>query len=88
MYFRIFLLSILFTILSNYDPLNSLLIFQFPKYLINKTIVLSNQQLVKFYENNNLGLCGLQTLFKKLYLTWGGFFLKHPLYDPLAENIL
>ena len=24
--------------------------------------------------NNNLGLCGLQTYFKKSYLTWGGFF--------------
>ena len=46
--------------LSNYDPCNSLLIFQFPNYLINKAIVLSNQHLVKFYENSSLGLCSLQ----------------------------
>ena len=32
---------------SNYDPL---LVYQFPNYHINKRIVLSNQQLVTFYE--------------------------------------
>ena len=67
-------ISILSTELSNYDPWNSLHICQFPNSLINKTIVLSNQQLVNFYENNNLGLCGLQIFFKKLDLTWGGYF--------------
>ena len=68
-------ISILSTEVSNYDPWNSLLICQFQNYLINKTNVLSNQQLVNFYENNNLRLCGLQKFFKKLDLTWGGFFL-------------
>ena len=45
------------------------LLVQFPNYLINKTIVLNNQQLLKFYENSDL-----QKFFKKLDLTWGGFF--------------
>ena len=35
---------------------------------------MSNQELVKFYEHKNLGLCDLETFFKKLYLTWGSFF--------------
>ena len=60
--------------LSNYDPWNSLLVCQFLNYLINKTIVLINQQLVNIYENNNLRLCGLQKFFKKLDLTWDDFF--------------
>ena len=51
---------------------------QFPNYLINKAIVLSNQQLVKFYENNNLELCDLQQFFKKLNLAWGGVFFETP----------
>ena len=72
-------MSILSPALSNYDPWNSLLVCQYPNDPINKTIVLSNQQLVKFYKNNNLGLCGPQKFFKKLDLTWGSFFLKHPL---------
>ena len=72
-------ISILSPELSNYDPWNSLLNCQFPNYLINKTIALSNQQLVNFYENNNLRLCGLQKFFKRLNLTWGGFFW-NPLY--------
>ena len=72
-YFRYFI-SIFSPELSTYDPWNSLLVCQFPKNLINKTIVLRNQPLVKLYENNNLGLCDLQKLLKKLYLTWGGFF--------------
>ena len=48
------------------------------KTQIEKKIVLSNQQLVNIYENNNLRLCGLQECFKKLDLAWGGCFLKHP----------
>ena len=67
-------ISTLFLEQSNYDPWNSLLVCQFPNYLINKTIVLSNQQLTKVYENNNLGLIGLQKFSKKLDLVWGGFF--------------
>ena len=59
-------MSILSPELSNYDLWNSLLVCQFPNYFINKTIVLTNQQLVNFYENNNLRLCGLQNFFKKL----------------------
>ena len=66
--------SILSPELSNYDPWNSLLVCQFLNYLINKTIVLINQQLVNIYENNNLRLCGLQKFFKKLDLTWDDFF--------------
>ena len=67
-------ISILSTEPSNYDPWKSLLVCQLPNYLINKAIVLSNQQIVKFYENNNLGLCGLQKVSKKLHFMWGGFF--------------
>ena len=63
--------------LSNYDPWNSLLVCQFPNYLVNKTIVLSNQQLVNFYENSDLKLRDLQKFSKKLDLTWGGFFETH-----------
>ena len=61
--------------LSNYDPWNSLLVCQFPSYPINKAIVLNNQQLVKFCENNNLRLRGVQKFFKKLHLMWGSCFL-------------
>ena len=38
----------------------TLLVYQFTNYLITKTIVLSNQKLVTFYENNNVGLCDQQ----------------------------
>ena len=47
---------------------------------------MSNQQLVKYYENNNLGLYGLQTFLNKLYLTWGGFFFKHPVVNKSLTN--
>ena len=70
-------ISILSSELSNYDPWNSLLVCQFPNYLVNKTIVLSNQQLVNFYENSDLKLRDLQKFSKKLDLTWGGFFETH-----------
>ena len=70
-------ISILCPELYNYDPWNSLLICQFLYYPINKAIALSNQQLVKFYENNNLWLHRLQTFFKEIYLKWG-IYLKHP----------
>ena len=53
-------------------------ICKFPNYLIKKTIFLSTPQLVKFYENNNLGLCSLQTFSKKLYLTRDSFFFVTP----------
>ena len=60
--------------LSNYDLWNSLFVCQFLNYLINKTIVLINQQLVNFYENNNLKLFGRQKFFKKLDLRGATFF--------------
>ena len=55
-YFRIHIfISILSPEPSNYDPWNSLLDCQFLNYLINKTIVLSNQQLVNFMKITILG---------------------------------
>ena len=52
----------------------TLIVYQFTNYLISKTIVLSNQKLVKFYENNNIGLCDQQKISKKINLMWVSFF--------------
>ena len=79
MFIRIFLLEP-----SNYASWNSLLVCQFANYLINKIIVLRNQQLVKFYENNNLGLGDRQKIFQKIGFIVGWlFFLKHPVVQML-----
>ena len=59
-----------------------------PNNLINKIIVLSYQQLVKFYENNNLRLGDRQNFFKKLDLTWGGFFFWNNLYGGEIKKII
>ena len=66
--------GILFPKPFNYDPWNSLLFSQFPNYLINKTIVLSNQQLVTFYENISSGLCDLEKFSKQWDLCATAFF--------------
>ena len=71
-------LTILSSELSNYDPWNSLFICQFPDYLINKAVVLSDQQQVNFYENNNLRLCGLQNVFQKIRFNMGRLFFETP----------
>ena len=62
--------------LSSYDPWNSLLICQFPNYLINKTVVVSNQRLGKCYENNNLELCDLKIFLEKIIFNVWWLFLE------------
>ena len=85
--FSIIFISILSTEPSNYDPWKSLPVCQLPNYLINKAIVLSNQQIVKFYENNNLGLCGLQKFPRNCILCEAAFFETPCIIDSDTQRI-
>ena len=59
-------------------PWNSLLVFQFPYYLINKTTVFSNQQVVKLYENSNLVFMWPAEIFPKIKFNAGLVFSETP----------
>ena len=57
-----------------------MLVFRFQNESINEAIAQSNQQLVKFYEDNNLRLGCQQEFIRKLDLTWVRFFKKLIVY--------